>query len=52
MPGLCRKYEYLTEGAAVERIEGMSLDQNNYQEKYHLLVYLDEMEHSRKMIHE
>ena len=49
---LCNKYQYLTEGVATERVKGMLLSWENYQSKYHLLVYLDEMENSRRMIQE
>ena len=49
---LCTQYQYLAEGVATERVKGMLLSRENYQSKYHLLVYLDEMENSRRMIQE
>ena len=50
---LNKQYEYPSETSAVI-IPGITekLTENNYQQKYHKLVYLEELESSRKIIAE
>ena len=46
-------YSYPCEDSIHDEVEAMrQLSRENYKTKYHKLVYLDELEHSRKMITE
>lgn len=50
---LNKEYEYPSEGSAVIT-PGIAekLTSNNYQQKYHKLIYLEELESSRKIMAE
>ena len=51
---ICKNYSYPCENSAsvMDVVHGGLLSCDNYKEKFHKLVYLDNLEHARKMVAE